>query len=200
MGNAASFRPLRGFNIGRSDACRRSHASGICAVHMPSPTPAMPLHPQCRKLLDTFVAAWPEIDYARVDAPELRALFSGPSPFTPGDEVASIRNLENEGPRRALRMRAYRPRAHDAALPRHAVLPPRRLRLRPCEWAGHVCPSLGRSARRRCGAPAAVPPGLATKCNACNACRVRPRLNRSARPTLKHFLGGAGHFPDYVHG
>ncbi len=77
----------------------------------------MALHPQCRVLLDTFVAAWPAIDYTRVQATELRALLSGPSPFAPGDEIESIVDRLIEGPGGPLRLRVYRPQCVSNPLP-----------------------------------------------------------------------------------
>lgn len=77
----------------------------------------MTLHPQCRALLDGFVAAWPAIDYSRIQATELRALLSGPSPFAPGDDVQAITEQTIDGPGGALRLRLYRPRGGSGALP-----------------------------------------------------------------------------------
>jgi len=77
----------------------------------------MPLHPQCRALLDTFVAAWPAVDYSRVEAAEFRTLMSGPSPFASGDEVESISDRVIDGPGGPLRLRIYRPHGATGSLP-----------------------------------------------------------------------------------
>jgi acetyl esterase len=77
----------------------------------------MTLHPQCRALLDGFVAAWPAIDYSRIQATELRTLLSGPSPFAPGDDVQAITEPTIDGPGGALRLRLYRPHGGSGALP-----------------------------------------------------------------------------------
>lgn len=74
----------------------------------------MSLHPQCRAILDGLAAAWPVIDFDRIEAPELRALMSAPSPFLAGDEVASIDDRVIEGPGGPLRLRLYRPRTDRA--------------------------------------------------------------------------------------
>jgi acetyl esterase len=77
----------------------------------------MELDPQCRALLDSFVAAWPAIDYASITASELRNLLAGPSPFAAGDEVRSIVDRNIQGPVGPLRLRIYHP------LTQHDVLP-----------------------------------------------------------------------------
>jgi acetyl esterase len=77
----------------------------------------MNLHPQCRALLDSFVASWPAIDYTSITAPELRKLLDGPSPFGTGDEVYAITDQSIEGPGGPLRLRIYRPYSSGAKLP-----------------------------------------------------------------------------------
>ena len=77
----------------------------------------MNLHPQCRALLDSFVASWPAIDYTSITAPVLRELLGGPSPFGAGDDVHSISDRTIEGPGGPLRLRIYRPYAPNPILP-----------------------------------------------------------------------------------
>jgi acetyl esterase len=106
------------------------------------------LHPQCRALLDGFVAAWPIVDYETITAPELRALFTGPSPFAPGDEVQSIEDRVIEGPGGPLRLRQYRPRTQTAGpLPITLYFHGGGFVCGPVEGHDNVCRSLAQRAR-----------------------------------------------------
>jgi acetyl esterase len=102
----------------------------------------MTLHPQCRALLDTFVASWPAIDYSRIEAAELRALLSGPSPFAPGDEVEEISDRIIEGPGGPLRLRLYRPSGAKAPLPVTLFFHGGGFACGPIEGHDNVCRSL----------------------------------------------------------
>ena len=108
---------------------------------------AMALHPQCRVLLDTFVAAWPIIDYSRIEAAELRSLLSGPSPFSPGDEVDAIVDRVIEGPGGPLRLRLYRPRSSTVALPITLYFHGGGFTCGPVEGHDNVCRTLAQRAR-----------------------------------------------------
>ncbi len=85
---------------------------------MNTENPAMQtLDPQASAVLDALAGAWPPIDWRSVDVAHVRALFSGPSVFAPGDEVADIADRTIDGPGGALRLRVYRPLDAAPSLP-----------------------------------------------------------------------------------
>jgi acetyl esterase len=74
-------------------------------------------HHQALALLDALAGAWPPIEWATVSASEVRALFSAPAMFGPGDPVESITDRSIDGPGGPLRLRIYCPRDATAKLP-----------------------------------------------------------------------------------
>jgi acetyl esterase len=110
--------------------------------------PMTALHPQSRAILDGFVAAWPAVDYDTVTAEQLRGLLSGPSPFAPGDEVASIEDRTMAGPGGPLRLRLYTPRREGhAPLPVTLYFHGGGFVYGPVEGHDNVCRSLAQRAR-----------------------------------------------------
>lgn len=68
------------------------------------------LDPQCRSLLDAMDAVLPKFDWQSVSASEVRPTMEGPSVFGPGDDVASVEELQIQGPGGPLRLRVFRPK------------------------------------------------------------------------------------------
>jgi len=69
----------------------------------------MPLDPHAQALL-TAMAAYPPLDFSRIQAADLRAMMAGGSAaFAPGDEVARIEERCIDGPGGPLRLRLYYP-------------------------------------------------------------------------------------------